>query len=66
MTPPNSPALTYSVRDAAILTSLSEWEIRDAINKEELAAVRRGRRILIPAENLAEWLRSLPKVGDVA
>lgn len=62
----NSTPLSVSVRDAAALTSLSEYEIRTAVSKGELPAGRRGRRIFIFPEDLTAWLRSLPKAGDAA
>lgn len=62
----NSTALSVSVRDAAGLTSFSEYEIRTAINNGELIAIKRGRRIAIPVPNLQAWLDSLPKTGDAA
>jgi len=63
MNPQTSTALSVSVKDAAVLTSFSEYEIRDAINKGELAAIRRGRRIAILVPDLTEWLKGHPKVG---
>ena len=62
----NSTALSVSVRDAALFTSFSEYEIRKAINEGSLVAVRLGRRISIPVENLTAWLQSLPKTNDAA
>jgi excisionase family DNA binding protein len=62
----NSTALSVSVRDAAALTSFSEYEIRKAINEGELVAVKRGRRLAIPTANLEAWLASLDKTTDVA
>ena len=62
----NSTPLSVSVRDAAAMTSLSEYEIRNAVNKGELPAVRRGRRIVIFPADLTTWLKSLPKAGDAA
>ena len=62
----NSTALSVSVRDAALLTSFSEYEIRKAINEGELVAVKRGRRLSIPTANLQAWLDSLPKTTDAA
>ena len=60
----NSTPLSLSVRDAALLTSLSEYEVRDLINKGTLPARRRGRRILVDYTALVEWYRSLPAVAE--
>lgn len=61
---PNPTPLSVSVRDASELTSFSEYEIRTAVNKGELAAVKRGRRIAIEMTELTNWLKSLPKVVE--
>lgn len=57
-TPQPSAALSVSVKDAAALTSFSDYEIRNAINKGELPVIRRGRRIAIPVPELTAWLRA--------
>ena len=57
-TPHLSTALSVSVKDAAALTSFSEYEIRSAINKEELPVIKRGRRIAILVPDLTAWLQS--------
>jgi hypothetical protein len=62
----NSTALSVSVRDAAGLTSFSEYEIRKAINAGELKARRRGVRIAILIEDLQDWLKSLPSVAEAS
>jgi hypothetical protein len=56
----------HSVRDASVISGLSDYEIREAINRGELKARRRGRRILIPDPWLNEFMRSLPTTGDAA
>jgi hypothetical protein len=56
-TPQLSTALSVSVKDAAVLTSFSEYEIRNAIDKGEMAVIRRGRRIAIPVPELTAWLQ---------
>ena len=62
----NPTTLSVSVRDAAALTSFSEYEIRKAISAGELPAIRRGVRIAILTSELEAWLQSLPKASDVA
>ena len=62
----NSTPLSLSVRDAALATSLSEYEIRQLVNNGTLPAVRSGRRILVDYSGLQTYIRSLPPVVDSA
>lgn len=62
MNPHQPTPIGLSVRDAAALTSFGEKEIRDAVNKGEIPAFRRGTRIVIDHEGLVAWLRSHPPV----
>lgn len=62
----NPTPLSLSVRDAAALTSLSEYEIRDLVHAGTIPARRRGRRILIDYSALLDWFGSLPEVAEVA
>ena len=55
----NSTPLSISVRDAAALTSLSEFEVRKAINSGDLTARKVGRRLVILTEDLRKWLDAL-------
>ena len=55
----NSTPLSISVRDAAALTSLSEFEVRKAINSGALPARKVGRRLVILTEDLRRWLDAL-------
>jgi excisionase family DNA binding protein len=52
------------VRDAALATSLSEYEVRQLINEGTLPARRHGRRILVDYSALEEWYRSRPRVVE--
>lgn len=54
----------YSVRSAAAAYEVSETVLRDEINRQRLAAYRVGRAIRIDADDLAEWFRSLTRVGS--
>ena len=58
MNPHQSTPIGLSVKDAAILTSVGEKDIRDEINAGRIPAYRRGRRILIDHEGLLAWFRS--------
>ena len=58
--------LSLSVRDAALATSLSEYEIRELVNNGTIQARRHGRRILIDYTSLTEWFRSRPLVSEPA
>ena len=55
----NPTPLSTSVRDVAALTSLSEYEIRNAINKGDLPARKVGRRLVILTDDLRAWLEAL-------
>ena len=60
----NPNPLSLSVREAALVTSLSEYEIRELVNNGTIPARRHGRRILIDYAALVEWFRSRPLVVD--
>jgi excisionase family DNA binding protein len=62
----NPTSLSVSVKDAADMTSLSQYEIRAAINKGELPAVRRGRRILIFPADIQAWLNGFTAASESA
>ena len=66
MTPQHPTALSVRVKQASQMTGLSEWLIRDAINREQLPAIRvpstipgsNRVTILIEVDELQAWLRS--------
>lgn len=64
--PTNPTTLTVSVRDASLVTSLSEFEIRSLVNAGTLPAVRHGKRILIVFADLSAYINALPKVVETA
>lgn len=53
------PVKTYSVREAAQALGLSEVAIRRLIRSGQVGARRAGRRVLIPAEALREYVDGL-------
>jgi excisionase family DNA binding protein len=64
MNPSHPTPISISVRDAAALTSISEYEIRAAINKGHLKARRLGRRLLILTDDVRAWLDTLEQVVE--
>lgn len=48
--------LAYTAEEVAERLGLSAWSVRYAVRKGELRAVKLGRRILIPAAALDEFL----------
>ena len=63
---PHSTPVSLSVRDAALMTSLSEYDIRQRVNSGEIPARRVGKRILIDHAALVAWYQAQPAVTDVA
>jgi excisionase family DNA binding protein len=45
-----------SVKDAAEQTGLSEWVLYDAIRKEQLPALRFGRRVRLQVTDVQAWI----------
>ena len=56
--------LAYTVASAAEACHLSPKTIRDAINALKLPAHKSGVKVVILADDLREWLRSLPAARD--
>jgi excisionase family DNA binding protein len=51
--------LLYGVEDAAYVLSLSVKEVRWLVERGDLASVRQGRRVLIPAQALIDYVDHL-------
>ena len=52
--------LTYDVEETASALGVSTRHVRRAIWEGQLRALRSGRRLLIPADALAEYVSTLP------
>ncbi len=61
-------SVSLSIRQAADATGVSETTIRNAVNKGAdhggLAAKRIGSKIIIPVENLKNWIDSLENANQ--
>jgi excisionase family DNA binding protein len=55
--------LAYSITDACMAGNTGRTTIYEAIRAGELRAVKRGRRTLILADDLRQWLESLPSLN---
>ncbi|WP_158607951.1 helix-turn-helix domain-containing protein [Nocardia panacis] len=62
---PVAVQISYSVKQAAAATGMSEWTIRDLVRRNRLAARYAGSQILVDAESLASYYNSLPSERQV-
>lgn len=53
---PTPAPLTYTVKEAAALLGISEWSYRKAIGTGEVPGRRVGQRIIVPRQQLHQWL----------
>ena len=61
--PTQTDPIGVSVKQAAVLTSLSHWFIRDEVNAGRIPARRVGSRIVIDYDGLRAWVKSQPFVA---
>lgn len=62
---PQTQRLAYSVKEAGASLGVSARTIVREIQRGRLNAVRVGRRVLIPAQSLAEFLNSRTQDGAI-
>ncbi|WP_280499419.1 helix-turn-helix domain-containing protein [Nocardia cyriacigeorgica] len=62
---PQFQQISYNVKQAAEATGMSEWTIRKLVRENKLAARYNGSQILVDAESLATYYRSLPSERQV-
>ncbi len=58
--------LTYTVQEAASLLGVHEESLRREIRAGRLVASRLGRKLLIPVENLEEYIKKGQSVSQEA
>lgn len=49
-------ARLYSLQDAATYLGISYWTVRDLINRQEMPAVRIGRRVMVDVTDLNRFI----------
>jgi len=59
----NPIPISVDVDEAARLTSLSPFQVRNLINSRTIPARKQGTRVLIDYAGLREWFDSLPLAG---
>jgi excisionase family DNA binding protein len=57
---PPLPRATFDVEEIAVSLGVSTRHVRRAIWDGQLRALRSGRRLLIPADALADYIATLP------
>jgi excisionase family DNA binding protein len=56
--------LVHTIPEACAITRTGRTALYQAIRSGALRAVKRGRRTLIPDEDLRRWVQALPPVND--
>ena len=57
---PNPNALSFSLKEAAVVTGTALWAIRSAIWGRKLSAHIIGKRQIVLRSDLEEWITSTP------
>jgi excisionase family DNA binding protein len=60
----SSPVAAHSVTEVIERLGICRQGVYDLINQKKLVARKLGRRTIILDEDLAAFMRSLPKIGE--
>jgi excisionase family DNA binding protein len=58
-----NPKLAYSIKESSALLGVGVTKLYAEIKTGNIRACKFGKRTLITAEALAEWLNALPAIG---
>jgi len=61
---PLAERFSLSPEESSAITGIGLTSIREAVSSGALAAHKHGKRAIILPDDLKEWLKSLPKVGN--
>lgn len=56
--------LVYSVPECANVLGLGLSKTRELINSEGFPAIHIGRRVVVPVEQVKEWMKKQPTIGS--
>ena len=56
--------LAYSIKSGSIAAGVGQTKMREEINAGNLKAKKLGKRTIITADDLREWLNSLPAMRE--
>lgn len=56
--------LVYSIPECADVLGLGLTKTRELINSKNFPAIRIGRRVVVPVDQLKDWMAKQPTIGS--